>query len=202
MSTNTKLIESNTAQNGIDSKVGICLALLSTEIPKVTTFPQRCRNEDCCAIWIYMLTVHSSPASSSPSPLLKNIPNENPVGPFAQYLRDMLCVYSHVRCGFCKKIKNRKPSGWKRSYFGREAKKTRAHTKWLWAWTPNWRFMGGDVDSSYLYFSLLISFCVTICVKVAKKYMPQKSIAENRVWTSAEKGKMRSNSKNHLPGIR
>ena len=110
----------------------------------------------------------------------------------------MLCVYSHVRCGFCKKIKNRKPSGWKRSYFGREAKKTRAHTKWLWAWTPNWRFMGGDVDSSYLYFSLLISFCVTICVKVAKKYMPQKSIAENRVWTSAEKGKMRSNSKNQL----
>ena len=57
---------------------------------------------------------------------------------------------------------------------------------------------GGGVDSSYQHFSLLISFCVTIWVKVAKKYMPQMTIAENRVWTLAENGKMRSNSKNHL----
>ena len=133
--------------------------------PKLRTFQQRCHHEDCCANWMYMLTVHSSPVSFPPSPLLKSIPNTRPVGLFAQYLRDMLnVVYSHVRCGFCNKFKNRKPSGWKRLYFGRDAKKTRAHMKWLWAWTPNWRFMGGDVDSSYLYLSLLISFCVTIFV--------------------------------------
>ena len=42
----------------------------------------------------------------SPSPLLKNIPNAHPVGPFAQYLGDVLCVvYSQVRCGFCDKFK-------------------------------------------------------------------------------------------------
>ena len=55
--------------------------------------------------------------------------------------------------------------------------------------------LGGGVDSSYLYFSLSLPFCVTICIKVAKKYMPQITIAENRVWTSAEKGKCAPNRK-------
>ena len=61
--------------------------------------------------------------------------------------------------------------------------------------------MGGDVDSSYLHFSLLISFCVTISLKVAKKYMLQITIAENRVWTSAEKRKMRSVAKKRYQAV-
>ena len=114
LSTNRKSSESNTAQNGqqhkkrseANSEVGIYMARLYVEIPKNTTFQQRCHHEDRCAIWIYMLTVHSSPVSSPPSPLLKNIANAHPVGPFAQCLRDMLSVvYSHVRCCFCSNLK-------------------------------------------------------------------------------------------------
>ena len=189
-SKNRKLNESNTAQNGQQhkkcseaaSETGIFLTLLKIETPIVTNFEQRCRHEDCCAFWICMLTVHSSPVSSPASPKLKGIPNAHPVGPFAQYLQYMAyVVYSYVRCGFCTKFKNRKPSGLKRLYFWREAKKTRAHMIWLIAWTPIWRFMGGGVDSSYLYFTLLISICVTGCVKVVKKYMLQITIAENTV---------------------
>ena len=93
LSTNRKLSESNTAQNGqqhkkrseANSEVGIYMARLYVEIPKNTTFQQRCHHEDRCAIWIYMLTLHSSTVSSPPSPLLKDIPNANRVGPFGQF---------------------------------------------------------------------------------------------------------------------
>ena len=69
-----------------------------------------------------MMTVHSSPVSSPPA---EKHPNAHPVGPFAQYLRDMLCVvFSHVRCGFCDKFKNRKTSGSKQLCFCRDAKRT------------------------------------------------------------------------------
>ena len=146
--------------------------------PKLRTFQQRCHHEDCCANWMYMLTVHSSPVSFPPSPLLKSIPNTRPVGLFAQYLRDMLnVVYSHVRCGFCNKFNNRKPSGWTRLYFGREARK-RDHT---WHDFEHGRLIGVSWGGGCrLVIPVLVSCTIFLCHDLCKNRQEMYASNNNR----------------------
>ena len=72
------------------------------------TFQQYCRHEECffCATHIYA----DGPQFSVMSPAEKyHKTNAYLVGPFAQYLCEVLSVVSsHVTCGFCETSKNKK----------------------------------------------------------------------------------------------
>ena len=98
------------------------------------------------------------------SPLLRNVPNTYPVGPFAQFLWEALSVLSPTLLAFFSKHpKTRNDESGNGSRFGRD--KIRLQTlKYCWrkliknalARMRRRRFLQGHVDPSYLYFAPLL----------------------------------------------